>query len=312
MSRCPATLVVLCSLPLLGLPAAAQAPRAVAASDGVTFADLLEQIDAELGQVPVHKYRADYDAFVVRHKIADPPPSLLTDYVRLRMLNEAVRDGGIFRLRWDITNQEPSSKRIWAQWFIQPVAQAFGAASAVAECDELSGLLGLFARRLEIGRVGLFYPTWNHTIAAWQPALPGNRRTTLVLIPTTQIFLTCNDSFDTTSFPTTRKSIEVYPLRDMRDTDLVPRPRADWLIGELHAYVKASPELLSLVRLRRALAMGSSVGVCNEVRRKLASTVASHLDADDRAALEHLGVAELFRSTLTAEDVLRMLGQTVE
>jgi hypothetical protein len=280
-------------------------------ANGVAFAVLLERIAAELGQVPANKYRADYAAFVSRHSIAAPDDALLSDYLRLRMLNEAVRDGGIFRLRWDITNQEPSSKRIWAQWIKAPVTETFGVASAVAECDEVSGLLGLLAKRLDVSGVGLFYPTWNHTIAAWQPKLAGGQHTTLVLIPTTQIFLDCRDSFDTTSFKTARQSIQTYPLRDVRDTVVIPLARADWLIGELHAYVKASPDLLSLLRLRRALAMGSSVGICNDERQRLASALVGHLDADDEAALRHFVKTELAWPETPAAAVVTSLGYGV-
>jgi hypothetical protein len=289
---------------------AALAPRnAATAAQGDTFTVLLDRMRAELATIPTHKYRAEYDAFISRHAIADPPGSLLSDYVRLRVLNEAVRDGGIFRLRWAVTDQEPSSRRIWAQWIKAPARQDFGIASAVAECDELSGLLGLLARRLDIARVGLFYPTWNHTIAAWQPSLAGKQRTVLVLVPTTQIFLGCGDSFDDTSFKTSRQSIQTYPLRDIGDTDVIPRARADWLISELHAYVKASPDLLSLLRLRRALAIGSSVGVCNDERERLASALAGHLDADDEAALRHFAETELSRTDLSAAALLTALGQ---
>jgi hypothetical protein len=303
--------VLLLPLAAAGQPARGSAgPRAGAApgADGITFAVLIERIQAELAAIPAHKYRADYQAFLSRHSISDPPDSLLSDYVRLRLLNDAVRDGGIFRLRWDITNQEPSSKKIWAQWSRAPVDNRFGIASAVAECDEFSGLFGLFARRLNIERVGLFYPTWNHTIAAWQPSLTGKQKTTLALIPTTQIFLGCGDSFDTTSFKTARQSIQTYPLRDVRDNDLIPRARAEWLLGELHAYVKASPDLLSLLRLRRAVAMRSSVGLCNEERARLASALANHLDADDEAALRHFAETEASRTDLSAAALLMALG----
>ena len=156
--------------------------------------------------------------------------------------------------------------------------------------------------------MGLFYPTWNHTIAAWAPHQLPRGKSRLVLLPTTQIFLGCTDGLDTTSFRTTLTSIGQYPRWDVRDTTSLPPPVARFLLEEVRVYGGASAALQALLRARRALAFGSSMAACPEYRAELASTLGPRLGCADRAALRHFAERELERPSASAEQVLEMLG----
>jgi hypothetical protein len=82
----------------------------------VTFAELvdaLEVVAQQLEQEPA--VVRDYEAFLAAHDLTDTP-ALFRDYVRVKLAFEATRDGGWWQLRWKITNQKPSSDRIWSQW----------------------------------------------------------------------------------------------------------------------------------------------------------------------------------------------------
>src|SRR5581483_9911458 len=156
------------------MPAPACRPIARVNSEALAmpafFAALAEHLDAH---VPAR--RADFDAFAARHEL-EPTDALRRDYVRAELLFEATRDGGFWRTRWAITNHDATASLVWSSWRAKPGAIATG------ECDELSALFASLARGVGVRNIGLFWPTWNHTIAAWN-VTPKTR----VLIPTSQI-----------------------------------------------------------------------------------------------------------------------------
>src|SRR5262249_6220507 len=152
---------------------------------GEFWSALARQIDALDGSA----LRPELTAFATRHDVDPETPGLWQDFRRLWTAFETTRDGGFWRLRWQVTDQEPSSVQIWRAWQRSTPQQAFAAASAVAECDEITALLSVAARHLGVRGVGLFYPTWNHVIAGWAPSGFASRE--VVLLPTTQIFQSC-------------------------------------------------------------------------------------------------------------------------
>jgi hypothetical protein len=214
----------------------------------VFLARLAERLDAH-----AESRNADFDEFVARHAL-ERTDALRRDHARLRLLFEAARDGGFWRLRWDITNRDATSSLIWSNWRAHPPALVSSSASATAECDELSALLAALARGVGVRNVGLFWPTWNHTIAAWNPT-PATR----VLVPTSQIFLGCDDTFDATSFsPTHQKTVWEFPATDL-GKEAVSAELATFLLDRIDAYGDASSDVLSAIRLDRAIRLGSSV-----------------------------------------------------
>jgi hypothetical protein len=296
---------ILCLL-VLGRPASAEEPTAPAP---VSVSALLDAVTELLDTTENPELDAEFRAFAARHAFPTDGPGLARDYRRLRLLFEATRDGGLWHLRWAITNQEPSSRRIWRQWLDSSVNDSFAVPSATAECDEVSALLGLLARRLAIKNVGLYYPTWNHTIAGWAPLGGRAKKSPLIMLPTTQIFLGCDAGFDNTSFKTSLTSIEAYPNWDIRQTTVIPQVRADWLLEKLRTYRTASPSLWALIRARRAQLMPSTMGACADTRSALAQGLATPLSEANRAVLETLGQTELQRPEASAKDILDWLAE---
>lgn len=147
---------------------------------------------------------ADWHALADAHDLADTPSSLL-EYSRVRLAFEATRDGGLWGLRWDITNRDPTERFAWSSllsWHGEEV-------TAVAECDELSALFASLARAMGVGEVGLFWPTKNHTVAVW--TTPGKTGPVRVVVPTSQIFLSGGETLGTGGFdPWTQRTIYRY------------------------------------------------------------------------------------------------------
>jgi hypothetical protein len=277
------------------------------AGDGpVTFHDFTAAFGQQLDQLDATPVRDAFQSFARERGLDPDAPGLFVNYARLRILFEAVRDGGYWRLRWDITNQEPSAVGIWHAWQKQPLDETFGHAMATAECDEISALYALLARRIGVDRVGLFYPTWNHTIAAWTCGDVRHKHR-LVLVPTTQIFLGCNETFDTTAFKTQMTSIEPYPRWDIRDDSPIPRNVAKFLLDQVRVFGPTSLELQALLRARRAYALKSSVGKCSEYRAELGQWLRGKLTCADRRALRYFAAHELQRPDMSDAQLLEFL-----
>ena len=288
------TLVLTLALPVAAAPTTprqAHFPTQGDSNSTVSFGVWLGALTELLDSTPAPAVTEEYSRFVASRALPAQDPTLQRDYRRLRLLFEALRDGGFWHLRWAITDQQPSSRLIWKHWLTNDVKSAFAEPSATAECDESSALFGMLARHLHIYNVGLFYPTWNHTIAVWAP-LEGKKHF-LVQLPTTQIFLDCDAGFDQTSFHTSLKNIERYPNWDVRADTPIPSARAEWLLRQIRVYAGASPALWSLVRAKRAFTMDSSMGRCTKSRSAWYAELSSRLTEGDVSALEYLAKEEL-------------------
>jgi hypothetical protein len=284
-----------------------EGPRAVALPARVTLGDFWYALAAQVALLDTSALQGAFAAFAARHELDPETPGLREDFMRLWVAFEATRDGGWWRLRWDITDQQPSSSRIWKDWRRSPPQSAFAAASAVAECDEITALFSVTARRLGVRGVGLFYPTWNHVIAGWTPAALAERSgTRVVLIPTTQIFQGCEATFDQTSFAVPKRVYE-YPRYDVQDRSEIPRELAAFLLGQVRAYGEASPTLLALIRAKRATLLRSSLANCEDYRKKLAADLAGGIGCGDQRALQHLAIEELRDHSLRTDELLSWL-----
>lgn len=245
--------------PGMGSPAAEVdrgAPPQLPGGERIRVADLvlaLEEIakDLETSQT----VRADYDALVAAHRLADSD-ELFREYVRVRLVFESARDGGLWRLRWDITNENPDSERIWAQW--QRVSDPDPErATAVAECDELSALFAHLAHRLGVAHVGLFWPRWNHVVAVW--TVPGEHGPVRIVVPTSQIFLDDDATLGTDGFdPRKQKRIYDYRRKDVKDGFALPAELVRFMIEQSWAHAGRSHTELQRERNARSRSLGGS------------------------------------------------------
>ncbi len=178
------------------------------------------------------------------------------DFVAVRMLYEATRDAGLWNLQWRITNREPRSDEIWKQW--QRIAAPTPLKpTATAECDELSALFAFLTHSLGVRGVGLFWPTYNHTVAVWQIRTT-TRPPVRVVVPTSQIFLAETDTFGTDRFdPWRQRTINEYTRRDAAtDLRLPPALLASFL-RQAKRYAGATDGTLQRLRyLREAILQG--------------------------------------------------------
>lgn len=218
----------------------------------------LERVAEELEEVPA--VREDYAAFLATHGLADDE-ALYHDYVRVRLVFESTRDGGLWHLRWDITNESPNSEQIWRQWKRAKVPEGAAAMpTAFAECDELSALFAFLVYRLGVRHVGLYWPQWNHVVAVWTVRSPDDAEPVRVVVPTSQIFLTDEDSLGTKGFdPWSQRTIYEYRRRDVKTTHAIDAELARFFVTQARRY--AGLPQLELQRLRNARdrAMGAAL-----------------------------------------------------
>jgi hypothetical protein len=193
--------------------------------------------------------RLGFESFTTAYKIA-PKRVSYSDFVTVRLLYEATRDAGFWNMHWTITDQPPVSDKIWHQWrslgkpsLLRPTASA--------ECDELSALYSFLVRRAGVKGVGLFWPTYNHTVAVWE-LHPAGGPVVRVVVPTSQIFLGMNDSFGTRKFnPWHQKTIYEYVRRDVADSFVVPKPLFDLFLLQVDKYAGATDSTLQQLRYLR-------------------------------------------------------------
>jgi hypothetical protein len=181
----------------------------------------------------------------------------LESFSRVRLVFESARDGGLWDLRWAITDQMPWSDRIWQQWTERAdvleagLLQLGGEAgpSAVAECDELSALFALLVRDMTVtGKVALHWPYWNHVVAVWE--LPRDKRhTARIVVPTSQVFLSADASLGTRQLPTQRV-LFAYARHDLRQGAEIPSALARFLLGRARILGGLSTDALSARRAR--------------------------------------------------------------
>jgi hypothetical protein len=193
--------------------------------------------------------RLAFQSFTASHHLSSDGVRY-SDFILIRLFFESTRDAGLWNMHWSITDQPPNSDSVWRQW------KAVGKPSlweptATAECDELSALFAFLVRRAGVKDVGLFWPYSNHTVAVWTL-----RRTAAkdirVVVPTSQIFLTEDDLFDTKKFdPWHQKTIYEYTRRDVPDSFELSKPLADFFLLQVDKYVGATDVTLQHLRYLR-------------------------------------------------------------
>ena len=188
-------------------------------------------------------------------------PDQYRDFVRLRTVFEATRDGGLWGLRWTITDREPSSENIWRQWAAWTPPEGddpLGTPTADAECDELSALCAWLARRLGVNGVGLFWPQSNHTVAVWSTEGVGETAVRVV-IPTSQIFLGPDETLGTRQFdPWSQRTIYTYGGSDVADAFALPGELVRRFLGVIEENGARSRGDLQSRRNLRAREVGGS------------------------------------------------------
>ncbi len=219
----------------------------------------LESLFAALAaEVPVlaraPQVRRDFESLLPELARRDDQ-ALYLDYVRVRLAFEATRAGGLWGLAWRITDQQPQSDRIWAQW--RGLAASRGAdlpaITAIAECDELSALFAFVAHAIGLSKrsqVGLLWPAANHTVAVW--VIEPGARETRVVVPTSQVFLDGAQSLGTARFdPWAQKRIFDYRRVDAEPGTRLPAPLARAFVRAVREHVPQSQAALQGARNRR-------------------------------------------------------------
>jgi hypothetical protein len=241
-------MLLLASRPVEAERPAAMGPPALAQSAGterpaVSLAQLVADLDEVASSLEADPdVRAHWDRLVTSHTLADTPVAY-QEFVRVRLVHEAFRSGGWAGLQWAITDQEPDSTQIWAAWLREEVAPV------QAECDELSAVFAFMARRLGVDHVGLFWPTWNHTVAVW--TTPGaSGRPVRIVVPTSQIFLEPGAGLGDRGFdPRTQRTIYDYGARDLVPSTVLPEALVTRILEGARRYGGASEAELVAARL---------------------------------------------------------------
>lgn len=193
--------------------------------------------------------RQGFRSFTAAYKL--PLDSVrYSDYVVARLLFEATRDAGFWNLHWTIADKPPNSDEVWRQWTNSRLS-FLSEPTAVAECDELSALYAFLAGRAGVRDIGLFWPTFNHTVAVWV-LHPTGAPTIRVVVPTSQIFLDETEMFGTRKFdPWRQKTIHEYTRRDVPDTFKFPKPIFDLFLLQVDKYAGASDLTVQRIRYLR-------------------------------------------------------------
>ncbi|HKW32425.1 MAG TPA: hypothetical protein VJN92_05445 [Candidatus Acidoferrum sp.] len=241
--------------------------------------------------------RLGFKSFIAAHRLS-PESIRYPDYVLIRLLFEATRDAGLWNVHWNITDQPPNSDNIWRQWRAVTKPSVWEP-TATAECDELSALFSFLVEHTGVKTVGLFWPAPNHTVAVWV-VRPVSSPVIRVVVPTSQIFLTETDLFDTKKFdPWRQKTIYEYTRRDVPDSFEIPKPLVDFFIQQLDKYAGATDSTLQRLRylrdsvLNRQSTPDHAAGEALNLRDLLSPRVAEDVDAlqmfanDQRAEVLH-------------------------
>lgn len=227
--------------------------------DAVPLDRFIEALEGEARALELEPVlRSEYEELATLHGLARSEASY-REFVRVRMLFEATRDGGWWHLRWTITNREPNSENIWAQWAraTVPTDDARGV-TAHAECDELSALFAFLAYRLGVARVGLFWPTGNHVVAVWTTEGPQGKPVRIV-VPTSQIFLDDRATLGTRGFdPRTQRTIFTYRRADVRAHHRLPVKLARFFIEAIRRHGHLPAGKLQTQRNERSRHLGGS------------------------------------------------------
>jgi hypothetical protein len=216
--------------------------------ESVTYAAFLEEVRRVADELSVApEVVAGYRGLLADHRLTESDVSL-ESYSRVRLAFEATRDGGLWGIRWNVTDEMPWSDEIWKQWAARDWSGEAPDITAQAECDELSALFSLLARDLGTqGFVGLFWPAWNHTVAVWELTrhVSGSSKgeQVRILVPTSQIWLSREATLGTREMKANRV-VFPYQRKDLKPDGLIPTPVARHLIGQLRTYGAWSSERL--------------------------------------------------------------------
>jgi hypothetical protein len=200
--------------------------------------------------------RNEYEVLRERHRLRHSA-ELYTDFLRVRMAFEATRAGGLWGLEWRVTDQLPQSDRIWTQWrSMKPGSTTtVQRTTAIAECDELSALFAFVAYGMGLSdrsRIGLFWPTSNHTVAVWAIVDENGKDAARIVVPTSQIFLDDRQSLDTRGFdPWKQQKIYDYRRKDVSAQDELPVEIARYFVTQALRHGRHSTEELQTIRNRR-------------------------------------------------------------
>jgi hypothetical protein len=229
----------------------------------VTYRQLLSELE-KIAQNTLEPSKILQDEFAQlkkTHGIAADTKNY-RDFVRVRLAFEATRDSGLWQIRWAITNNKPNSDAIWRQWQKQTIpkfeSEETAQETAIAECDELSALFAFVARGLGVKKVGLFWPTWNHTVAVWT-SIDKFGKPVRIVVPTSQIFISANATLGTKEFdPNKQKTIYDYSRKDVALTYKIPAPLARMMITQVKKFGGKSAAFLQARRNRLSKKFGGS------------------------------------------------------
>jgi hypothetical protein len=206
-----------------------------------SYKDLIDNLEkiALHNLEPSDVIKSEYHDFVKKHniKVSD---ETYKEYVRVRLVFELTRDSGLWQIRWKVTNNEPTSEFIWKQWAslttVNYENERTAFPTAVAECDELSALFAFIARDLGVSKVGLFWPTWNHTVAVWT-SIDKHGKPVRIVVPTTQILLGPNETLGTNGLnPNTQKTIYPYDHNDINKDYQIPKELFEMMLSQAMKY----------------------------------------------------------------------------
>lgn len=229
--------------------------------------------------------RLGYQSFISAHNLS-PDGVRYSDYVLIRLFFEATRDAGLWNVHWSITDQPPNSDNVWRQWRALKKPSSWEP-TATAECDELSALFAFLVERAGVRSVGLFWPASNHTVAVWV-VRPASGKVIRVVVPTSQIFLTETDYFDTKKFdPWRQKTIYEYTRRDVPDSFELPKPLADFFLHQLDKYAGATDATLQRLRYLRDVVLNRQMTPDQAAREALGWRASpATAAAEDASALQ--------------------------
>lgn len=229
----------------------------------MTYGEIIESLE----KIAEHKLeksevvKEEFQSFQKAHGLSNEE-SVFKEFVRIKMVFEATRDSGLWQLRWAVTDREPNSDAIWAQWQNYKTPKYFktdeAVATAVAECDELSALFAVISRDLGVKKVGLFWPTWNHTVAVWTTKNKFGKDIRIV-VPTSQIFLSETATLGTKEFdPYKQKTIYNYSRKDVKNNFRIPLNLAKMMIRQVEKYGDKSFSYLQEKRNKISKKLGGS------------------------------------------------------
>lgn len=208
---------------------------------------VLDELAATISSNPV--IVSEYKVFLKQESLSESALPYL-DYVKVRMIFEATRDGGLWHLRWTITDLPPDASAIWKQW---SQYQGDFSITADAECDELSALFAQLLYHMKIKNIGLFWPTYNHTVAVW--TVEKQR----IVVPTSQIFLDNQQTLGTDGFdPYKQKTIYEYRKLDAEKGLKIPVDLARYMVRQIEENIGKSNIELQKMRNEQVGKVGGS------------------------------------------------------